>query len=93
MAKDTVLIDGEISLIIPIDGDIDLELATDGEFGIITVVDDIPVYQGATTVTPILNNSIILRTANKKVIEDVEVLEIPVTYTTNPYDGKTVVIG
>lgn len=49
-------------------------------------------YDGPYDVTPRLNEQT-LETHDKTMIEDVTVYQIPITITTNPYDGKTVVIG
>jgi len=49
-------------------------------------------YDGAYEVTPKLYSQS-LETRNKALRADVQVHEIPVTYTSNLYDGLTVVIG
>lgn len=51
------------------------------------------VYDGAYTVTPILHEAQTLNTKNKLLEDDISVLEIPVTRTTNPQGGLTVLIG
>ncbi len=50
------------------------------------------VYTGPYEVTPTFSDQT-LDTDTKAMIDDVLVHEIPVTYTTNPYGGKTVLIG
>lgn len=52
-----------------------------------------PPYSGAYEVTPRLNNPVILPTDGKVMMNNVTVHEIPVTRTTNPYEGLTVIIG
>lgn len=52
-----------------------------------------PTYDGEYTVTPVLWADITLETAQKMMARDLTVKEIPVTQTSNPYGGKTVVIG
>lgn len=52
-----------------------------------------PVYEGEYEVIPRLNIDQILETRNKRMLADVTVHEIPVTVTTNPHGGRTVVIG
>ena len=49
-------------------------------------------YDGDYEVTPRLTEQE-LATRNKLLINNVTINEIPVVYTSNPYDGKTVVIG
>lgn len=50
------------------------------------------IYEGPYDVTPRLNEQT-LATKHKAMADDVTVYEIPITYTSNPYDGKTVLIG
>lgn len=49
-------------------------------------------YDGPYTVTPRISEQT-LATAHKSMSDDVVVNGIPVTYTSNVYDGRTVVIG
>ena len=49
-------------------------------------------YDGEYNVTPRLYEQT-LATSNKVMRNDVSIYEIPVTSTTNPHGGKTVVIG
>ena len=49
-------------------------------------------YTGSYSVIPTFEDQI-LPTMNKNMLGDVVVHEIPVTYTTNPSDGITVLIG
>ena len=51
-----------------------------------------PFYDGEYEVTPRVHEQI-LDTDGKVMSDDVTVHEIPVTRTTNPYGGQTVVIG
>lgn len=53
---------------------------------------DIPEYAGEYEVTPRLNEQI-LPTQNTRMRDDVTVHEIPITRTSNPQDGLTVLIG
>lgn len=50
-------------------------------------------YNGPYNVRPILYNGQRLETKQKILTDDVTVEAIPVTTTTNPYGGQTVVIG
>lgn len=65
--------------------DLRLELGATGELP--------PVYDGEYTVTPRLDAEQELLTQNKLMANNVVVHPIPVVITTNPYDGRTVVIG
>lgn len=53
---------------------------------------DVPEYEGEYEVTPRLYEQS-LETTNKALRNDVTVRQIPVVYTSNLYDGQTVVIG
>lgn len=85
-------------LILVLDEDLLLTLEDDGT-GDAVLVDDVPYaphypeYAGPYEVTPILYDEQQLLTNNKLMKDDVTVKAIPVVITTNPYDGKTVVIG
>lgn len=50
-------------------------------------------YEGEYEVTPRLNYEQVLDTKDKVSLDNVTVLPIQVVTTTNPYGGKTVVIG
>ena len=80
----TVVIDGEMSLLVPIDG----------ECGIITKVAeyDLPVYTGITVVEPDFDGTV-LRTANKIVNQNITINPIQVESVSNPAGGRTVYIG
>lgn len=54
---------------------------------------DMPEYEGEYTVVPELYDAQVLPTRNKAMRDDVIVMAIPVTRTSNPYGGDTVVIG
>ena len=85
-------------LILVLDDDIQLTL-DDGGGDDSILADDIPYaqhytdYTGQYEVTPILYDEQELRTKDKHMLDNVTVKEIPVTWTTNPYGGNTVVIG
>ena len=53
---------------------------------------EIPAYQGAYEVTPKMEEQI-LATNGKRMVDNVTIHTIPVTYTSNPQGGKTVLIG
>lgn len=86
---DTVVVDGELSLLSEIDGEIDLIIPIDGEVGIITKVTeyDIPPYTGRVVVTP-SEDTQILQTAEKSVAQDIIVNPIPANYGRIVWDGS-----
>lgn len=86
---DTVVVDGELSLLSEIDGEIDLIIPIDGEVGIITKVTeyDIPPYTGRVVVTP-SEDTQILQTAEKSVTQDIIVNPIPANYGRIVWDGS-----
>ena len=85
-------------LILVLDDDSDLVLALDDNADMI-LVDDVPhaehydEYDGRYEVTPVLYVNQVLGTNNKLMRNNVTVKPIPVVITSNPYNGKTVVIG
>ena len=85
-------------LILVLDSDIELKLEEDLT-GDMILVDDVPYqqhyeeYTGNYEVTPVLFDEQELLTRNKLMTDNVTVHEIPITTTTNPYGGRTVVIG
>jgi len=74
-------------LILVLDGEEELELILGDAVG-----EYVPPYEGEYEVTPQLTEQV-LETSGKKMLDDVTVRMIPITYTTNPYNGKTVLIG
>ena len=81
---DTVVLDGDLSLIIPVDG----------ESGIVTKVigQDLPTYTGVTEVDPDFNG-VTLQTANKVLVNNITVNPIEVESVSNLSGGRTVYIG
>ena len=61
-------------------------------FGNVIKIPDVDYYEGPYEVTPRLQQQV-LETEGLAMSDDVTVYEIPITYTSNPYDGKTVLIG
>ena len=82
-AGDTVVIDGELSLVIP----------CDGELGIVTKVigQDLPTYTGETAVTPSEIEQV-LATADKVVARNIVVNPIPENYGRLLYSGNTLTV-
>lgn len=86
---DTVVVDGEVSLLNQIDGIIDLNAEIDGEMGVITKVTeyDIPTYAGKTVVTP-SDETQMLSTADKALTQNIIVNPIPANYGRIVWDGS-----
>ncbi len=53
----------------------------------------VPIYDGATEVTPKAHEEQVLPTAGKLVLNDVTVYEVPYYETSNLYDGLTAYIA
>lgn len=67
-----------------------------GSFGkgsIIVVHGDYPIYDGSTDVTPKANEQTVLETAEKLVLQDITVFEVPYFQVSNPQGGNTVYIA
>lgn len=60
--------------------------------GTVIATGSIPAYKGETTVTPEIGADIVLPTANKKMLSDVTVKEVPLFRTSNE-TGNTLYIG
>lgn len=58
----------------------------------LTIKSDVEDYKGVTTVTPLPRENVVLKTKQKKVLDDITVLKIPYFETSNQY-GSTVYIG
>ena len=86
---------GEIIGVLTSDGTISGEISAPqtitGEIAIPRSV-LLPSYEGPYEVTPRIYEQT-LETEGKQMDDDVTVYEIPITNTTNPYGGQTVVIG
>ena len=81
----TVVIDGEMALLLP----------EEGELGAVTVIHDggtVPPYTGEYIVDPAFDPQT-LETTGKRMLDDVTVKAIGVSRTTNPAGGITVYIG
>ena len=83
-AGDTVVIDGELSLVIP----------CDGESGIVTKVigQDLPTYMGVTEVTPTTAEQV-LDTSNKVVTRNIVINPIPSNYGLITWNGSTLTVS
>ena len=81
---DTVVLDGDLSLIIPVDG----------ESGIVTKVigQDLPTYTGVTEVTPTTTEQV-LDTSNKVVARNIVINPIPSNYGLITWNGSTLTVS
>ena len=85
---DTVVLDGEISLLSQIEGELSLNAKYDGEIGEVIVVaeHDLPTYTGPTVITP-SEDTQTLMTADKVVTKNIVVNPIPANYGKIVWDG------
>lgn len=81
---DTVVLDGDLSLLIPVDG----------ESGIVTKVigQDLPTYTGVTEVTPTTAEQV-LDTSNKVVARNIVITPIPSNYGLITWNGSTLTVS
>lgn len=81
---DTVVLDGDLSLLIPVDG----------EGGIVTKVigQDLPTYTGTTEVTPTTTEQV-LDTSNKVVTRNIVINPIPSNYGLITWNGSTLTVS
>ena len=93
MSYDTVVLDGELSLLIVGTAELSLDLEEDGEFGAFTKVAGGDAYTGEYVVTPKAHSETILETQDKTMIDNVRVLKVPYWETSNLFDGKTAYIA
>lgn len=91
---DTVVLDGDLSLIIPVDGDINLLIPMDGESGVVTKVTeyDLPIYTGQTEITP-SEETQILQTESRTVLQNIIVNPIPSNYGLITWNGSTLTVS
>ena len=91
---DTVVIDGDMSLISEIDGDISLIIPFDGESGIVTRVvgQDLPTYSGSTDFIPSTEIQVI-NTADTVVNQNIVIEPIPKNYGLITWNGSTLTVS
>lgn len=89
-----VVLDGELSLNLNIDGDMSLDIPVDGEAGTVIKVTehDLPVYTGQTEITP-SEDTQVLQTANKTVVQDIIINPIPSNYGLITWNGSTLTVS
>ena len=83
---------GDYELLQCYDGNMSTLCVNDGEYGYYMLVETSDPYTGEYIVTPRVYQQT-LETAHKLMTDDVTVLEIPLTRTSNPQGGLTVLIG
>lgn len=90
----TVVLDGDISLVANIDGDTQLEQTIDGVASEVIVIRDgaYPAYTGPLEVTP-SNETKILETANKSVLDNIVVNPIPDNYGLVTWNGTVLTVS
>ena len=81
---DKIVLDGELSLNIPLDGTPDKVLKV-AEY-------DLPVYDGITEITP-SNQAQVLQTSNKALTRNIVVNPIPSNYGLVTWDGSRLTIS
>ena len=92
MAYDTVVLDGDCSLILAQDGDCQLTLATDGECGEVIKVKAADYYTGETTITPSQETQT-LHTLGLLVPSDITINPIPSNYGLITWNGSTLTVS
>lgn len=83
MLFDTVVLDGDIDLIIPLDG----------EIGVVTNIREaLPAYDGPTEITPTQETQT-LATAEKTVLENIVINPIPSNYGLITWNGSVLTVS
>lgn len=89
---DTVVLDGELDLLIAQDGDCDLLTEQDGEVDVVTGISDRPAYTGPTEVTP-TQEAQVLYTESKTVLSNIVINPIPSNYGLITWNGSTLTVS
>lgn len=89
---DTVVLDGELDLLIAQDGDCDLLTEQDGEVDVVTGISDRPAYTGPTEVTPTQETQV-LYTESKTVLSNIVINPIPSNYGLITWNGSTLTVS
>lgn len=92
--QDTVVIDGELSLLFSGSADCNLLLPESGEVGLITVIREgtYPTYAGPTEITP-TEETQVLETHDKSVMSNITVNPIPSNYGLITWDGHKLTVS
>lgn len=83
---DTVVLDGELDLIIAGDGDCELKIEQDGDLDVVTGISDRPAYDGPTEVTPSAETQV-LQTEGRTVLDNIVINPIPSNYGLITWSG------
>ena len=91
--QDTIVIDGDLSLLIEDFPACDLIIPGDGEAGIFTAIREIlPIYEGATEITP-STVAQTLNTRNKTVLTEIIINPIPSNYGLIAWNGSALTVS
>lgn len=83
---DTVVLDGELDLLIVQDGDCALEIDQDGDLGVSVGISGRPSYRGPTEVTPSAETQV-LNTESRTVLDNIVINPIPSNYGLITWSG------
>lgn len=89
---DTVVLDGELSLILPNDARCNLDVVMDGDVGVIVESGRLPVYDGATEITPSAETQV-LETNQHVLRSNIVINPIPNNYGLITWDGSTITVS
>ena len=94
MLFDTVVLDGEIELILDGSAECCLEVPECGEYGETITVNKgaLPAYTGPTEIIPNEDHQT-LETANKSVLENITIAPIPSNYGLITWNGRTLTVS
>lgn len=92
--RDTIVLDGDLSIVIEEIADCQLSIPESGEVGLVTVIREgtFPAYTGATEITPSQETQT-LNTANKSVYQNIVVNPIPSNYGLITWDGSKLMVS
>ena len=89
---DTVVLDGELNLILPNDAECALDVIMDGDLGVVVETGRLPVYDGPTEVTPSAETQVLL-TNQYALRSNIVVNPIPSNYGLITWDGSTITVS
>lgn len=93
MGCDTVVLDGDFSLVVEGQAEFELLISESGEFGAFTAIrQSYPAYEGSYEATP-SNERQIFSTTLKTMFEDFVVNPIPSNYGLITWDGTTLTVS
>lgn len=86
-------VSGDVSTVQSLEGEVFSTLPISGSVSPGSIAPRVPLYDGVYQVIPLPELDIILETANKRMLDDVVVKEIPYYQVSNQAGGYTVTIG